>query len=561
MKSKLVRSFAMVCAADVLVGCVNRADRDNESWAGSVADGENVSVVDAGENGEETSKINPDKETVLTSDCENEYDSNFLFSKEKNLLGEYTVTYSGKEYVFDCYQVKYCDAPFTKDDWATAEDYFKLNIKVLKSIDGIPVEIDETKAPIYLYNCWGGDYGGAVGKPENEVEDPDAMVHIIEAMERGWVVVQPAMRGVECYRGSDGAHDGTYANSSDPDTFYSYAKLPAPLAGIKAAIRYLRYGSNETMIPGDKERIWVAGTSSGGDASVMIGASGNSPLFDDAMAEINALPGRDDVFGVMPSCPVMTRGWADVSYAWEILGDVSGDETANEYNKWLTGMFADYQKSLNLKATFATENIQIGDQLTANNYPEYIMAFIKKSAVDYLNCLGSREAIDEYVLSVRAAFPMYATTDQPREWMKPIFAEDNVTVTDIEGTYEEFFRYAAGSERIKSSTPHLFNYDKSWTAPDDCFEENGVVNRNVGGGIFADYAVASNYSFGKATDYAAVYSVAGLKWLSEMKGMEISQEYMDLYELQRNCTDPLYFIIGDGAAGGVKSGAGGYSHG
>ena len=61
MKSKLVRSFAMVCAAAVLVGCVNRADRDNESRAGSVADGENVSVVDAGENGEETSKINPDK--------------------------------------------------------------------------------------------------------------------------------------------------------------------------------------------------------------------------------------------------------------------------------------------------------------------------------------------------------------------------------------------------------------------------------------------------------------------------------------------------------------------
>lgn len=55
------------------------------------------------------------------------------------------------------------------------------------------------------------------------------------------------------------------------------AGAPAGVADLKAAIRYLRYSSAE--IPGNKDRIFVYGTGSGGALGEVLAASGNSALY------------------------------------------------------------------------------------------------------------------------------------------------------------------------------------------------------------------------------------------------------------------------------------------
>ena len=454
-----------------------------------------------------------------------------IFDLKENYMGEYTATVGGKTYVYDAWQAKYCDTPYV-DTWENAEDFFKLNVKVVKSIDGKPVQLDTASAPILFYNPWGGDNGAAVRDPGSTA----SVALTWEAMEQGYVIVEPGMRGNNCYTGTIGEDD-----------YYDYGKLPGPLADLKAAIRYLRYESNAETIPGNKERIWVAGTSSGGDATVILGSSGNSPYFDEALAEINALPGRDDVFGVFPSCPVQTRHWADVALAWERWGDLSDVEGAHEVNKWLSSYFADYEKSLGLTATFATENIKVGDALTADNYAEYLMTYVKDSAIKYLNTLGGKDAIDAYLATDLPASMMYGTTAASRSWIKPVY-DDAGTVIDIDGTWDEFWAYVVGADYYDYANEINYQYDKVMVAPDDCMTANGMGNANVGTGLFAKWANASSFSFGKGDDFVGVFTQPGQDWIREKRGIAISDEYLALVEKQRNCTDPLYFILGDGTA-------------
>ncbi len=466
------------------------------------------------------------------------------FDADAAYQGEYTV--EGDDYVpgalvFKTYQVTYCTNPYT-DEWVVtdrngtevaASEFFKMNIKVPVSYDGTAFdEAALAAAPILFHNPWGGDNGSGVGAPDAVNNDL-----IRRALSEGWVVVEPGMRGSNCVSGTPG--EAGYVN---------YGKLPNPIVDLKAAIRYLRYGTNAETIPGDKERIFAAGTSSGGCGTSMLAASGNTHLYDAELAQIGAAPGRDDVFCALPSCPVANRSWGDSAIAWEIWGDLSGDTGANEINAALCAAFPAYLDSFGLKASFAVgDSIAAGDALTADNYAEYLMTYVRASAVAYLNSLGSREAIDEYLTGTKAADMMYGTGETTREWIQPVY-DDNGVVTDIGGTWDQYWQYVVGPDWYNSANLLNLQYDRPFNAPDDCMEENGMVNSGVGSGLFATNANASSYSFGKTGDYAGVFTVFGQDWIREKRDIAISQEYLDLIAYQRNSVDPLYFIVGEGAA-------------
>ena len=96
---------------------------------------------------------------------------------------------------------------------------------------------------------------------------------------------------------------------------------PWPAVDLKAAIRYLRY--NADALPCDTRRVFVFGFSAGGGLSEVLGASGDSPLFDPYLTAIGAVthdatgaPVSDAIAGSASWCPITSYDMADAAYEW-----------------------------------------------------------------------------------------------------------------------------------------------------------------------------------------------------------------------------------------------------
>ena len=96
---------------------------------------------------------------------------------------------------------------------------------------------------------------------------------------------------------------------------------PWPVVDLKAAIRYLRY--NAAALPCDVSRTFVFGFGAGGGLSAVLGASGDSALFDPYLAEIGAITHdatgaavSDAIAGSASWCPVTSYDMADAAYEW-----------------------------------------------------------------------------------------------------------------------------------------------------------------------------------------------------------------------------------------------------
>ena len=118
------------------------------------------------------------------------------------------------------------------------------------------------------------------------------------ALAAGFVVVSPGCRGRD-----NKAADGTY-----------YGKAPAAIVDLKAAVRYVRH--NAGVMPGNANWIITTGVSAGGALSALLGASGNSPLYDAYLREIGAADADDRVFASAAFCPIADLDHADMAYEW-----------------------------------------------------------------------------------------------------------------------------------------------------------------------------------------------------------------------------------------------------
>jgi hypothetical protein len=186
------------------------------------------------------------------------------------------------------------------------------------------------------------------------------------ALAAGYVVVEPGARGRD-----NKAADGTY-----------YGKAPAAIVDLKAAVRYIKH--NKGIIPGNVDWIISSGCSAGGGISSLLGASGNSRLYDSYLKEIGAAEGDDSIFGCAAYSPVTDLDHADLSFEY-VVGEVplsSGKLADQEISKQLKTLFAQYQASLNLKGknNFGT--------ITADNYDKYLLQYyLIPSANKYLKGL------------------------------------------------------------------------------------------------------------------------------------------------------------------------------
>lgn len=183
------------------------------------------------------------------------------------------------------------------------------------------------------------------------------------------------------------------------------AGAPLGVTDLKAAIRYYRYlQAEQNAVPGNVNCIFSFGHSGGGAQSSLLGASGNSSLYNDYLNAIGALTGyKDNVLGSQCWCPITNLDQADAAYEWNMGQTRSGLSSADQsISKGLTSEYADYINAIGLK------DPSTGNKLTlestsdgyyqGGSYYQYIMAVIN-------------DAVTRYNKYNSASVSTYSTTD------------------------------------------------------------------------------------------------------------------------------------------------------
>lgn len=189
-------------------------------------------------------------------------------------------------------------------------------------------------APVFMPNHVGGYMPGGIGEPGHSWQSEEIPNTIFRALQHGYVVVSPAIRGR-----SQQDEDGRYTG-----------KAPACIVDYKAAVRYLRYFADE--LPGDMEKIVTNGTSAGGALSSLMGATGNHPDYEPWLDEIGAAHAGDHIFAASCYCPIINLEHADTAYEWQFSG-------VYDYKGW------------NKEGTMTEEQIKAAQKLEAI-FPGYV---------------------------------------------------------------------------------------------------------------------------------------------------------------------------------------------
>lgn len=185
------------------------------------------------------------------------------------------------------------------------------------------------------------------------------------------------------------------------------APLGAPLGvvDLKAAIRYFRYlQAEQGAVPGNVNRIFSFGHSGGGAQSAILGASGNSSLYDDYLAAIGAETNyADNIFGSMDWCPITNLDQADAAHEWNMGLTRSSLGTADaSISKGLAAEFATYVNAIGFKNPSDGESLMLSETSNgyyqSGSYYEYVMSVIN-------------DAVTRYNSYNSASVSSYSTTD------------------------------------------------------------------------------------------------------------------------------------------------------
>ena len=166
------------------------------------------------------------------------------------------------------------------------------------------------------------------------------------------------------------------------------AGAPAGVTDFKAAIRYTRY--NADLLPGDMDSIFSLGMSGGGAQSALIGASGNSALYDPYLEAIGAVMTESDaVKGSMCWCPITNLDIADEAYEWNMGNTRSSlSEEDQAYSDGMAQAFASYINQLGLvdeEGSVLTLTESEEGIYQSGSYYEYVRHVIETSLEHFLS--------------------------------------------------------------------------------------------------------------------------------------------------------------------------------
>ena len=157
-------------------------------------------------------------------------------------------------------------------------------------------------APIFMPNAVGGYMPSQAMTPKVENGKPNSVLY---ALSRGYVVASPATRGR-----TNKASDGNFIG-----------KAPAVIVDLQAAAAYLH--ANDSVMPGNANRIITNGTSAGGAVSLLQGATGNNSDFQPYLQALGAATAATNVYAVSAYAPITNLDAADMAYEWSYKGITS----------------------------------------------------------------------------------------------------------------------------------------------------------------------------------------------------------------------------------------------
>ena len=198
----------------------------------------------------------------------------------------------------------------------------------------------------------------------------------------GMIYLQPGIRGRD--------------NTTDSQGQEVVGGAPWGVTDLKAAIRYVRY--NKDVLPGDTDKIVSFGHSGGGAQSAVLGASGDSTLYNPylealgaAMKDKEGNPISDAPYGTMTWSPITSLDYADAAYEWN-LGQFTDSNTRAEgtftqaLSQDLAKEYANYINQLGLKhegqaLTLAESSEGI---YTQGPYATYLEGVVNQSLNNFL---------------------------------------------------------------------------------------------------------------------------------------------------------------------------------
>ena len=316
---------------------------------------------------------------------------------------------------------------------------------------------------------------------------------------------------VYVYAGCRGRNNGT-----NPDGTAYDSGAPWGVTDLKAAVRYLR--CNDSLIPGNKNRIFTFGHSGGGAQSALMGATGDSEMYMPYLSSIGALmkdsqgkPLSDAIDGAMCWCPITNLTQADLSYEW-MMGQFSSEGT-RAYGTWTRSLSRDmaraYADSLNrmglrdeqgnvLTLTQSESGIYM-----AGPYYDYLKTTIETSLNNFLKDNQFPLTTGQSDFQVDGAFPGQGAQESMGGWTPPKGAPVMPMAQDEPHTYNSAKEYI---DALNGDNPWITYDEKTNTATissvEAFVEHMKQATKSVGAFDDLQKAQAENLLFGNGQNDA-----------------------------------------------------------
>lgn len=324
---------------------------------------------------------------VLAQEANNQEASN----QERTTVGQYSLTFDNAAWQYDEANDIYWQVGVVYVANPASLDYETLGIYVPGAYleasangDGTYTASVKSDAQVGQFTAATAPYVLPVNTPGfNASQAPTWLADgIANYTQAGMIYLQPGIRGRD--------------NTTDSQGQEVVGGAPWGVTDLKAAIRYVRY--NKDVLPGDTDKIVSFGHSGGGAQSAILGASGDSTLYNPylealgaAMKDKEGNPISDAPYGTMTWSPITSLDYADAAYEWN-LGQFADSNSRAEgtftqaLSQDLAKEYANYINQLGLKhegqALTLTESSE--GIYTQGSYATYLEGVVNQSLNNFL---------------------------------------------------------------------------------------------------------------------------------------------------------------------------------